>query len=80
MTENRKKRVAAFRFGGISNFVNAARLEHGERERLPHARSACRYRREAEKNVPDRHAADQPNFTPIFFASLISISKASSYS
>jgi len=34
MTEDRKKRVAAFRFGVISDFVNAARLEHGERERL----------------------------------------------
>jgi transposase InsO family protein len=34
MTEDQKKRVAAFRFGVISDFVNAAGLEHGERERL----------------------------------------------
>ena len=34
MTEDQKKRVAAFRFGVISDFVNAAKLEHGERERL----------------------------------------------
>ncbi len=34
MDGNQKVKVAAFRFGVICDFVNGARLEHGQRERL----------------------------------------------
>ena len=34
MDENQKMKVAAFRFGIICDFVNGARLEHGQREKL----------------------------------------------
>ncbi len=34
MNEDRKKKIAAFRFGVICDFVNAPRLEYGDRERL----------------------------------------------
>ena len=40
MDEERKKEVAVFRFGVISDFVSPARLEWGERERLLQEKSA----------------------------------------
>ncbi len=43
MDEEKKKAVALFRFGVISDFVNGARLARGEKERLLRARCAQKW-------------------------------------
>jgi transposase InsO family protein len=43
MDEDRRKQVAVFRFGVISDFVTGARLEPGERERLLRDKSGRRW-------------------------------------
>jgi putative transposase len=40
MNEEQKKRIAVFRFGVISDFVNRAQLERGEKQRLLEQKSA----------------------------------------
>jgi putative transposase len=43
MNEEQKKRIAVFRFGVISDFVNRAQLERGEKQRLVEQKCAQRW-------------------------------------